>query len=115
MSYRAVYRNVYLANDVPLTPGLRARAAWLFAGPDAVLSGISAAAVHGVTWLDVNAPAEVVRSNRRAPNGLQVRSYVLAPQDICDVDGVRVTTVARTVFDLGRLLPCADAVPVLDA
>ncbi|MFV8053664.1 hypothetical protein [Mycobacterium sp. 48b] len=113
--YRAVYRNVYLADDVALTPVLRARAAWLFAGPDAVLSGISAAAVHGVKWLDVNAPAEVVRNNRRAPDGLQVRSYVLAPEDICDVDGMRVTTVARTMFDLGWLLPCADAVPVLDA
>ncbi|MFN6551643.1 hypothetical protein ACP6C7_13200 [Mycolicibacterium septicum] len=114
-SYRAVYRNVYLADDVALTPRLRARAAWLFAGPDAVLSGISAAAVHGVNWLDVNAPAEVVRNNRRAPDGIQVRSYALAPEDICDVDGMRVTTVARTIFDLGRLLPCADAVPVMDA
>lgn len=113
--YRAVYRNVYLADDVALTPGLRARAAWLFAGPDAVLRGISAAVVHGVNWLDVNAPAEVVRGNRRAPAGIQVHSYALAPEDICDVDGMRVTTVARTVFDLGRLLPCADAVPVLDA
>ncbi|MGA5536693.1 hypothetical protein [Mycolicibacterium nivoides] len=113
--YRAVYRNVYLADDVALTPGLRARAAWLFAGPDAVLRGISAAAVHGVNWLDVNAPAEVVRGNRRAPAGIQVRSYALAPEDICDMDGMRVTTVARTVFDLGRLLTCADAVPVLDA
>lgn len=114
-SYRAIYRNVYLADDIALTPGLRARAAWLFAGPDAVLSGISAAAAHGVNWLDVNAPAEVVRANRRAPDGIQVRSYALAPEDICHVDGMRVTTVARTVFDLGRLLPCAEAVPVLDA
>ena len=39
-SYRAVYRNVYLANDIALTAELRARAAWLFAGPDAVLGGI---------------------------------------------------------------------------
>lgn len=45
--FRALYRNAYLADDVPLTPMLRARAAGLFAGPDSVLSGVSAAAVLG--------------------------------------------------------------------
>lgn len=113
--YRAVYRNVYLDNDVALTPLLRARAAWLFTGPDAVLCGVSAAAVHGTRWLDVNAPAEVVRTNRHAPKGLRVHSYSLAPENICTLDGMRVTTAARTAFDLGRLLPYAQAVPMLDA
>ncbi|MGB5112746.1 MAG: hypothetical protein WBO08_14490 [Mycobacterium sp.] len=113
--YRAVYRNVYLAKDVALTPLLRARAAWLFAGPDAVLSGISAAAVYGTKWLDVNAPAEVVRANRHAPPGLRVHSYALAPEHIHEYDRMRLTTVARTAFDLGRLLPRAAAVPILDA
>lgn len=79
-NYRAVYRNVYLAKDVALSPLLRAQAAWLFTGPDAVLSGISAAAVHGTQWLNVNAPAEVVRANCHAPDGLRVRSYALAPE-----------------------------------
>ncbi|OBG81110.1 hypothetical protein A5699_00575 [Mycobacterium sp. E802] len=114
-NYQPVYRNVYLANDVDLTAALRARAAWLFAGPDAVLCGVSAAAVHGVSWLDANAPAEVVRTNRRAPAGLRVRSYALSPDDICEVDGMRLTTVARTVFDLGRSLSFSDAVPIMDA
>lgn len=113
--YRAVYRNVYLDNEVELTPELRARAAWLFAGPDAVLTGVSAAAVYGTRWLDVDAPAEVVRANRHAPAGLRVRSYVLAPEEVRRFDGMRVTTVARTAFDLGRLLPYAQAVPILDA
>ncbi|WP_198344087.1 hypothetical protein [Mycobacterium dioxanotrophicus] len=114
-NYRAVYRNVYLANDVALTPELRAQAAWLFAGPDAVLCGVSAAAAYGTKWLDVNAPAEIVRTNRHAPEGLSVHSYALAPQDVRIVDGMRVTTVARTAFDLGRLLPHGQAVPILDA
>ncbi|OFB37097.1 hypothetical protein BA059_21005 [Mycolicibacterium sp. (ex Dasyatis americana)] len=113
--YRAVYRNVYLANEVALTPELRARAAWLFAGPDAVLSGISAAAVYGTKWLNVDDPAEVVRTNRHAPEGLRVHSYALAPEHVRDFDGMRVTTVARTVFDLGRLLPTPKAIPILDA
>lgn len=113
--YRAVYRNVYLDSAVALTPLLRAQAAWLFAGPDAVISGLSAAAVHGTKWLDANAPAEIVRANRHAPPGLRVHSYALEPDDICVREGMRVTTVARTAFDLGRLLPHTQAVPVLDA
>ncbi|MEW2481777.1 hypothetical protein AB0876_19500 [Mycobacterium sp. NPDC049093] len=113
--YRAIYRNVYLDNEVALTPLLRAQAAWLFAGPDAVISGVSAAAVHGTKWLDADAPAEIVRANRHAPDGLRVHSYALAPEDVCEFDGMRVTTVARTAFDLGRLLPHTQAVPILDA
>lgn len=113
--YRAIYRGVYLANEVTLTPMLRAQAAWLFAGPDAVLCGLSAAAVHGTKWLDVNAPAEVVRTNRHAPAELTVRSYALAPDDVREARGMRVTTAARTAFDLGRLLPEIQAVPILDA
>ncbi|MGV0813758.1 hypothetical protein ABQF34_17495 [Mycolicibacterium boenickei] len=113
--YRAVYRNVYLDNEVALTPLLRAQAAWLFAGPDAVICGASAAAVYGTQWLDVDAPAEIVRANRHAPDGLRVHSYALAPEDVREYDGMRVTTVARTAFDLGRLLPYGQAVPILDA
>ncbi|MBU9766588.1 hypothetical protein FR943_22445 [Mycobacterium sp. TNTM28] len=113
--YRAVYRNVYLDNEVALTPLLRARAAWLFAGPDAVLSGVSAAAVHGTKWLNADAPAEIVRANRHAPKGLRVHSYALAPEDVMQREGMRITTAARTAFDLGRLLPHEEAVPIIDA
>lgn len=113
--YRAVYRNVYLSNEAALTPALRAQAAWLFAGPDAVLSGLSAAAVYGTKWLGVDAPAEVVRANRHAPDGLRVHSYALASEDVREVEGMRITTVARTAFDLGRLLPHNEAIPILDA
>ncbi|BBX88433.1 hypothetical protein H5U98_25725 [Mycolicibacterium boenickei] len=113
--YRAVYRNVYLDNEVTLTPLLRAQAAWLFAGPDAVVSGLSAAAVYGTEWLDADAPAEIVRANRHAPAGLRAYSYALEPDEVCEWEGMRVTTVARTAFDLGRLLPHDQAVPILDA
>jgi len=113
--YRAVYRGVYLANEVALTARLRAEAAWLFAGPDAVVCGLSAAAVYGTEWLDADAPAEVVRSNRHSPAGLTVHSYALAPDDVCMAGGMRVTSAARTAFDLGRLLPENQAIPTLDA
>jgi hypothetical protein len=113
--YRRLYRNIYLDNDIELTARLRAEAAWMSAGPDAVLVGSSAAAVYGARWLDADAPAEIVRTDRRATSGLRVRSYHLAPEDIQFSGGMRLTTPARTALDIGRLTPQAQAVPMLDA
>lgn len=113
--YRTIFRNVYLANDLPLTALRRAQAAWLFAGPDVVLAGLSAAAVHGTKWLDHTAPAEIIRANRHSSPGLLAHSYAIADDDVCTRRGMRVTTAARTAFDIGRRLPAHDAVPVLDA
>ncbi|WP_286199189.1 DUF559 domain-containing protein [Mycobacterium sp. ELW1] len=113
--YRAVFRNVYLANELPLTALRRARAAWLFAGPDVVLAGRSAAAIHGTKWLDDNAPAEIIRVDRHTSPGLVAHSYAIADDDVCLRQGMRVTTAARTAFDIGRRLPPREAVPLLDA
>ncbi len=113
--YRAVYRDVYVANEVTLTATDRARAAWLWAGGDCVLTGMSAAAVLGTKWLDDDRSAELVRDNRHSPRGIVVRSYHLAPDDTCRRRGMHVTTPSRTAFDIGRTLPAPAAVPVLDA
>jgi hypothetical protein len=111
--YRAVFRDVYIGRDAELTPAAKARAAWLATG--ATLAGLSAAAVLGTKWLDGAAPAEIVRADRYGPRGLVVHSYALADDEVCTVRGMRVTTAARTAFDIGRDLPIGRAVPVLDA
>lgn len=113
--YRAVYRNVYLRRDVEMTALRRAAAAALWAGPDAVLVGVSAAAVWGTKWLDANSPAEMVRSDRHSPPGIVVRSFALGADEVVARAGLRLTTPARTAFDIARLTSQADAVPVLDA
>jgi Protein of unknown function (DUF559) len=111
--YRAVFRDVYIANDVELTAATKARAAWLSTG--ATLAGLSAAAVLGTKWLDVAAPAEIVRADRHAQPDIVVHSYELADDEVRMVRGMRVTTPARTAFDIGRRLPVAKATPILDA
>jgi len=111
--YTRLYRDVYLLRDVELTAHLRARAAWLSTG--ATLCGLSAAATFGTKWLDASAPAEIVRLDRHAPNGILVRSWVLAPDETCLAAGLPVTTPARTAFDIGRLHPTTQAVALLDA
>ncbi len=113
MRYRRVFRDVYLAEGVELSALATAHAAWLSTG--ATLAGSSAAAVLGTKWLDARAPAEIVRADRHAQPGLVVRSYVLADDETCVVRGMRVTTAARTAFDIGRSLPPERSVVVLDA
>lgn len=113
--YHAVYRDVYIANDVPLTAAIRARAAWLWAGDDAILVGISAAAALKTKFLNAAYPAELVRENRRSPPGIAVKSFELLPSEVRLVKGMPVTTAARTAFDIARLLPEQQAIPIVDA
>ena len=113
--YRALYRDVYVPDELVVTAAVRARAAWLWAEGRAVLSGVSAAAVLGTKWLDGDQAAELVRTDRHSPPGLVVHSYELAPEDVCVVAGMRVTTPLRTAFDLGRTREQERAVPLIDA
>ena len=108
-----IYRDVYLARDVELTARIRAQAAFLATG--ATLGGLSAAAVLGAKWLDASAPAEVIRADRHSPRGIVVHTWTLRPAETCVVDGVCVTTPARTAFDIGRSGPPAQTIPIMDA
>ena len=111
--YRPVFRDVYIGRDVEMTAAVKARAAWLSTG--ATLCGVSAAAVHGTKWLDPKAPAEIVRANPYPQRDMVVRRYLLTDDDVCLAKSMRVTTPARTAFDLGRRLPLEPGVQLLDA
>jgi Protein of unknown function (DUF559) len=113
MRYRAVFRDVYIGRDEDVTAAVKARAAWLSTG--ATLAGLSAAAVLGTKWLDASAPAEIVRADRHGQRGILIHSYRLADDEVCTVRGMRVTTAARTAFDIGCGRPVGRAVPILDA
>lgn len=113
--YRAVYPGVYVPRGVEPSPAELARAAWLWSRGAGVVAGLSAAAIHGSKWIDSGLPAELVHSNRRAPELLRVHTDRLSPDEITGIDGVAVTTAARTVFDLGRRLPVTEAVQRIDA
>jgi hypothetical protein len=113
--YRSVYRNVYVSKQATLTALTRARAAWLWSGGDATLTGLSAAAILGTKWVDVDEPAELCRPNRHAPPGIVVRSYDLGTRETLVRNGVRITTPERTAFDIGRSLSVSRSIPILDA
>lgn len=110
-----VYRDVYLAGGVELTAETRAVAAWLWSGRQAVLGGLSAAALHGSQWIDAHLPAELFRRNGKPVDGIIVHRDELSDDETTAIRGVGVTTPARTAFDLGRRGPPTAAVQRLDA
>jgi hypothetical protein len=99
---------------VPDTLHLRDRAALLFAGRDAVLSGPSAARLHDMevvaSFSCVTVPAE---RHRRAA-GVRFLREAVDDGDRMQIDGIQVTTPDRTVFDCLRVLPRRPASTLLD-
>jgi hypothetical protein len=85
----------------------------------AVISHMSAAVLHQLPiW---NNELGKIHLTRDQSGGGKVRRYVhlhvapLADIDVCEIDGMRVTTLARTVLDLLRTLNRERSVPIGDA
>ncbi|SMG55890.1 Transcriptional regulator, AbiEi antitoxin, Type IV TA system [Rhodococcus rhodochrous J3] len=91
---------------------VRARHVGATLGPEEALSHTSAAALHGLELWDV--PLDLVHISRPATRRGRVTSQIhVHPTELGDVavvDGVSVTSVARTVVDLARTLPKEQAV-----
>jgi hypothetical protein len=100
--HAAIYPGVWAPRGVDLTAVDRARAAWLWSGRSAVLAGLSAAAIHGAKWIEPDAPAQLVHTNRRPPRLIDVHTDRLSDGESQLINGLPVTTPARTAFDLGR-------------
>ncbi|BBZ62756.1 endonuclease domain-containing protein [Mycolicibacterium monacense] len=113
--YTMVYRNVYIRNGLQLTAEDRARAAWLWSGRRATLTGHCAAALLGSRWIPPDAPVEIAHSRRPAARGMIARCNTFHDNEVCVVDGIRCTTVARTAYDLGRRLTEQMGVVRIDA
>jgi hypothetical protein len=112
--HQMIYRNVYLPKDVELTPKTKAFAAWLWSGRCGTVAGLSAAALHGSKWIEPRLPAELIRPEG-STNGILIHRETLRPDEVCIVDGVSLTTPARTAFDIGRRNKRVEAVIELDA
>lgn len=91
-------------------------AAVLACGDGAVLSGRSAAALHGLrpdnrATVDVSSP----RRSGRERKGIDAHSgHGLLARDITAVDGIPCTSIARTILDLAEVLARRELERVLD-
>lgn len=113
--YVPLHKDVYVPRDAELTAVLRAKACWLRSRRRGVLAGFSASALHGSKWIDPTLPAAIIDTNRRKAPGVQVWEERIEPDEISVVDGMRLTTPARTTLDLARRHPTAVAVASIDA
>lgn len=111
----ALHHDVYISKHVDLTAVLRAKACWLWARRRGVLAGFSASALHGARWIDAAQPANIIYDNRHAPSGVETWADQTGEDEIVAVDGMRVTTPARTAFDLASRYPTGSAVAAIDA
>jgi hypothetical protein len=86
--------------------------------PSAVPSCLSAAVVHRLPLLGAPPPRVFLTKARGSVfegSKLHIAVAPLPEEDLVVVDGVRVTSVARTVVDCARVLAFPDAVVIADA
>jgi hypothetical protein len=102
-----VHSGVYSTTPPALLP---VRACWLAAvlacGPGAVLSHRSAAALWGIHASSRAATDVTTLTGRgRKVDGVEAhRAATLTPADITTVDGIPVTSIARTILDLASVV-----------
>ncbi len=99
-----VYTGIYAAGHLPTSPIDRACGALLACGERSALSHSSASPLWGIlrTW---SQPLELTSAIDRRPSGLIVHRSKLTRHDIRTVQGLRVTSPARTALDMAPRLP----------
>lgn len=113
--YRRLFPDVYMPRVVPKSLYYDTVGAWLWSGRRGPITGRAAAALHGAQWVDPKVPIDLLWTNNRPPPGIITHSDHFLVEDIIEIDGMAVATVARTAFDAGRYLGRDDAVALLDA
>jgi hypothetical protein len=106
-SWRRLYPAVYLLAGHRLTDEVRVRAASLWAGEGAAVSGPAAAYWHGM----LDRPPRTVEltiprgSSRRCPTGVRVRRRNLAPIDVVGNRDLWLTAGPLTALETAVALP----------
>ncbi len=120
---RRVVTGAYVDAAAPDDLALRVAAVRLVVPPDAVVTGLAAAWLHGIDLLlpgpvgrpvplEVSRPAGAAAVRRP---GVAARTRTFADGDVVDLGGLRVASAARTVVDLARDLERPDGLAYLDA
>lgn len=100
-----VHDGVFRIGGAPVTYQQELLAGCLAIGPEAAASHRAAAVLHGLLSYSQR-PLEVTTTRLRSPERDGVIAHRLAdlrPRWVTEVDGVAVTTVARTLVDLGAV------------
>lgn len=113
--YDRVLSDVYLPKAGNRTVSDLAEAGWLWSGRSGIVTGAGAAALHGVRWVDLHAPVEVITTRRSSDPRLITRNLRYHDDEVVRLkSGMLVATPARTALDIARYMPLEDAVQHLD-
>lgn len=117
--FRRIHPRVFARKNAELTPEQKIRAAWLWGGSSAVICGGAAALLAGEQFFGdeiVEDTAQLWRPVWRSPPpSILVHRWPTPPQ-VVRVDGMSVTSPARTAIDLARNLKSdVRAVAALDS
>lgn len=106
-SLHQIYRGVYVVGVRRISRKGRWMAAVLACGPEAVLSHRAAGCLHGFLLPSLNRLEVTVSPSKRARRpGVTCHEADLARDEITEIDGIPVTSLFRTLFDLvGDLKP----------
>lgn len=109
-----LHRGVYAVGHPSISERGRYLGAVLAGGPAAALSHRSAATLWDLRPASLRIEVTVPRG-RPGPSELAIhRSRMLDPVDFTSLHGIRVTTVARTLLDLGAILRSPDLARAVD-
>lgn len=114
--FRRLFPDVYVGAHVEVDLVLRARAAHLLVEGRGAIGGYAAAELLGASCGPDDAPVDLVLPGgayRERP-GLVVHRGLLAPDETTTVEGIVVTTPARTAYDLACAGPLGEAVVAVD-
>jgi len=111
-TYERLHPGVYRVAGAPATWRQALMAACLACGPGTVVSYRAAAALWGLAGFEVGRIELTTRRARRRMKGCMLHWSALNASEMTIVDGIPVTTVARTIADLAG---CAGADMVEEA
>ncbi|WP_425787979.1 endonuclease domain-containing protein [Gordonia sp. DT218] len=117
-AFTRLHGNLYVERTAILPPRERIAVTARCAPDDVVVGGIAAKIMHGGLWHDGDFTIELLRGpdagNRPGRGRTVARRTGLTPDDVVEIDGIAVTSVVRTAFDLGRVGPPWRALGHLD-
>lgn len=113
--YQRVLPDVYAPKGGALSLRDRTVATWLWSRRQGIICGVAASGLHGAKWVDPDVVVDVNWPGRKPPPGVKIREETLLGAEISSWNGIALTSVARTAFDLARRGPAGQAVERLDA
>ena len=98
-----VEHGVYRLRRFPESPHADLLVAWLRAGEASAISHESALSLYGISdVLPTEVHLTIPRSSSRRRHGLALHTSNLPEEEVTQLEGVRVTTIERTIADVAR-------------